>query len=218
MGFLRRDHRGLDGHPRSVLDDVGRARRASSAAPRVSTSTGRRSHSCDGLRRWCDHEALLPPSSSGWIDDAVGAVTVHGTLGIRAVMRWGLGQGYPALQGLKAKWRRSRFMGQFVGMRSVFFLLGFVPGYVCSFILKMFGLLRVSRGSRDRRSGPHEGAEPGLSRRHAHFGDRQNAGRVRRPNHGNQHHATGLPSRAPTTRRYSDRERRSGSSSRSRFA
>jgi ammonia channel protein AmtB len=39
-------------------------------------------------------------------------------------------------------------MGQIVGA-VVFFLLGFVPGYVCSLILKMLGLLRVPAGAEE---------------------------------------------------------------------
>jgi len=54
------------------------------------------------------------------IDDAVGAVTVHGTIGLYGVVMLGIwGSGFPALQG----------------------------GYVVSFILKMFGMLRVREGA-----------------------------------------------------------------------
>lgn len=37
-------------------------------------------------------------------------------------------------------------MGQIVGA-VVFFLLGFVPGYVVSLILKMMGMLRIPEGA-----------------------------------------------------------------------
>ena len=36
-------------------------------------------------------------------------------------------------------------MGQFVGAVIMFFVLGFVPGYVLSWILKQAGLLRIPR-------------------------------------------------------------------------
>jgi ammonia channel protein AmtB len=81
------------------------------------------------------------------IDDAVGAVTVHGTIGLYGVVMLGIwGSGFPALQGAAGEAPTISFVGQLIGA-VVFFLLGFVPGYVCSFILKMFGLLRVREGA-----------------------------------------------------------------------
>ena len=78
------------------------------------------------------------------IDDAVGAVTVHGILGIWGVLACGIfASGYPALQGAEGEVPTITFVGQFVGMICMF-LLGFVPGYVVSLILKLLGLLRVS--------------------------------------------------------------------------
>ena len=78
------------------------------------------------------------------IDDAVGAVTVHGTLGIWGVLAVGIfASGYPALQGAEGEVPTISFMGQFIGMLCML-ALGFIPGFVCSFILKMFGLLRVA--------------------------------------------------------------------------
>ncbi len=75
------------------------------------------------------------------IDDAVGAVTVHGTIGIWGVMAVGIfAIGYPALGGEGAP--TVSFIGQLVGV-IVMFLLGFVPGYVISLLLKGMGLLRV---------------------------------------------------------------------------
>lgn len=80
------------------------------------------------------------------IDDAVGAVTVHGTLGIWGVMAVGIfAWGYPALSGDPGVATIS-FMGQAVGA-VVMFLLGFVPGYVVSLILRMMGLLRVGEAA-----------------------------------------------------------------------
>ncbi|MEO1538220.1 MAG: ammonium transporter [Pseudomonadota bacterium] len=78
------------------------------------------------------------------IDDAVGAVTVHGTLGIWGVLACGIfASGYPALQGAEGEVPTISFIGQLIGAVSMF-LLGFVPGYVVSLLLKMVGLLRVS--------------------------------------------------------------------------
>jgi len=75
------------------------------------------------------------------IDDAVGAVTVHGTIGIYGVVALGVfASGYPALQGEDAP--TISLIGQIVGA-IVFILLGFIPGYVVSLILSKLGLLRV---------------------------------------------------------------------------
>lgn len=80
------------------------------------------------------------------IDDAVGAVTVHGTLGAYGVLVVGIfAAGYPALSG-DAGVPLISFAGQFVGM-IVMALVGFVPGYVVSLIFKMMGLLRVSEAA-----------------------------------------------------------------------
>ncbi len=90
--------------------------------------------------------AILKPCAT-WlerrgIDDAVGAVTVHGTIGLYGLVLLGVfASGYPALQGEGAP--TISLVGQLVGA-VVFFLLGFVPGYVVSLLLKGLGLLRVS--------------------------------------------------------------------------
>lgn len=81
------------------------------------------------------------------IDDAVGAVTVHGTIGIYGVLMLGIfGSGYPALQGAAGEVPTISFMGQVVGA-VVFILLGLVPGYVVSFILDKLNMLRVPEGA-----------------------------------------------------------------------
>ncbi len=80
------------------------------------------------------------------IDDAVGAVTVHGTLGIWGLVAVGIfAAGYPAIQGDPGVPTIS-LTGQLVGV-AVMFLLGFVPGYVVSLLLKMVGLLRVGEAA-----------------------------------------------------------------------
>ena len=79
------------------------------------------------------------------IDDAVGAVTVHGTIGLYGVVMLGVfASGYPALQGEGVA--TISLFGQIVGA-VVFFLCGFVPGYVVSYILKGMGMLRVPEGA-----------------------------------------------------------------------
>jgi ammonia channel protein AmtB len=75
------------------------------------------------------------------IDDAVGAVTVHGTMGIYGMLLLGIfGSGYPALLGADAP--TVSFMGQLVGA-VMFIIIGFSTGFVCSLILKVLGMLRV---------------------------------------------------------------------------
>ena len=78
------------------------------------------------------------------IDDAVGAVAVHGYAGflglvIAGFMLWGYPsspfEGYAAINPL----------GNTIGAIIMFFVLGFLPGYVLAKILNSFGLLRVPR-------------------------------------------------------------------------
>ena len=79
------------------------------------------------------------------IDDAVGAVTVHGVLGAWGVIAVGIfATGYPATQGEGVA--VTNFMGQLIGL-GVMAALGFVPGYVLSLILRICGLLRVGRAA-----------------------------------------------------------------------
>ena len=80
------------------------------------------------------------------IDDAVGAVTVHGVLGAWGVIAVGIfASGYPALSG-DAGVATVSFVGQFVGM-IVMFLVGFVPGYGISWLFKIAGALRVGEAA-----------------------------------------------------------------------
>ena len=84
------------------------------------------------------------------IDDAVGAVAVHGYAGFLGVVAAGfLLWGYPsspdALLGHTEPFARVTPWGQFIGAVIMFFVLGFIPGFILSWILKQVGLLRISR-------------------------------------------------------------------------
>ncbi len=77
------------------------------------------------------------------IDDAVGAVSVHGTCGILGVVFAGIFLGgYPQfVDNIPAV----TFMGQFKGM-IVMVLIGFIPGYALAWLFKSMGILRASDG------------------------------------------------------------------------
>ncbi len=73
------------------------------------------------------------------VDDAVGAVAVHGVCGFYGVLLVGIfAGGYPT--GINNV--ESSFGGQLMGMMA-FLPLAFLPGYVVSWILKRMNLLRV---------------------------------------------------------------------------
>ena len=78
------------------------------------------------------------------IDDAVGAVTVHGTIGLFGLLVLGiLGSGIPGLGAFAPEDTVAiSFFGQLVGA-VVMFLLGFVPGYVVSWLVDKAGMLRI---------------------------------------------------------------------------
>ncbi|MEM9146199.1 MAG: ammonium transporter, partial [Pseudomonadota bacterium] len=87
---------------------------------------------------------IIAPIGAKWlettfkIDDAVGAVSVHGFAGAFGVVAFGIfGAGYP-----NGDYPDTNLMGQIVGAISMG-LLGFIPGYVVSLGLKAAGLLRI---------------------------------------------------------------------------
>ncbi|MGE4611131.1 MAG: ammonium transporter [Paracoccaceae bacterium] len=83
------------------------------------------------------------------IDDAVGAVTVHGTIGVFGVIMLGVfASGFPALQGATGDAPTITLYGQVIGA-IVFALIGFVPGYIIAWILKSVGMLRVPAGAEE---------------------------------------------------------------------
>ncbi|MBN1530882.1 MAG: hypothetical protein JW895_17605, partial [Thermoleophilaceae bacterium] len=72
------------------------------------------------------------------IDDAVGAVAVHGAVGLWSLLALGIfAAGYPNIVGPDTS-----LAGQAVGALT-FLALGFVPGWVCSKALALAGLLRI---------------------------------------------------------------------------
>jgi len=84
------------------------------------------------------------------IDDAVGGVAVHGYagfLGVAAVgfVMWGYPSSPDTLLGHAEPWARITPWGQFIGAMIMFWVLGFIPGYVLSWILKQAGVLRIPR-------------------------------------------------------------------------
>ena len=79
------------------------------------------------------------------IDDAVGAVSVHGFTGVVAVVLVGVfAGGTPNAEGLP----EISFVGQLIGA-AVMGLMGFVPGYSLSFLLKKANSLRVPEACED---------------------------------------------------------------------
>ena len=78
------------------------------------------------------------------IDDAVGAVAVHGYAGfiglvIAGFMLWG----HPATAGYHETVAYITPWGQFAGAVIMFWVLGFLPAFVVANILKSMGKLRV---------------------------------------------------------------------------
>ena len=86
------------------------------------------------------------------IDDAVGAVAVHGYAGFAGLVICGFVlNGYPSSgYSVGAMWDGSTYasinpLGQFLGAIIMFGVLGMLPGYVLARILNAFGKLRIPR-------------------------------------------------------------------------
>lgn len=78
------------------------------------------------------------------IDDAVGAVAVHGYAGVFGVIVCGfMLWGYPSSP--SEGFARINPAGQIIGAIIMFFVLGFVPGWISAKILNSFGLLRIPK-------------------------------------------------------------------------
>ncbi|MFQ5785855.1 MAG: ammonium transporter [Alphaproteobacteria bacterium] len=76
------------------------------------------------------------------IDDAVGAVAVHGYAGwfgvfIAGIVLWG----YPS--SMNADYPAITPWGQFIGAMIMFWVLGFIPAWILAGVLKSMGLLRI---------------------------------------------------------------------------
>jgi ammonia channel protein AmtB len=86
---------------------------------------------------------VIAPLGAQWleklgIDDAVGAVSVHGFAGLFGVLAFGIvASGYP-----NGDYPDTNFMAQLIGAATML-LLGLIPGYVASLVLKKAGLLRI---------------------------------------------------------------------------
>jgi len=86
------------------------------------------------------------------IDDAVGAVAVHGYAGVAGLIICGFVlNGYPSSgYSVGAMWDGSTYaainpLGQFLGAIIMFVVLGLIPGYVIAKILNGMGKLRIPR-------------------------------------------------------------------------
>jgi ammonium transporter, Amt family len=86
------------------------------------------------------------------IDDAVGAVAVHGYAGVVGLIICGFVlNGYPSSgYSVGAMWDGSTYasinpLGQFLGAIVMFVVLGLIPGYVIAKILSAMGKLRIPR-------------------------------------------------------------------------
>ncbi len=78
------------------------------------------------------------------LDDAVGAVAVHGYAGFFGVVIAGFVLwGYPS--SMNPDYAVITPWGQFIGAVIMFFVLGFVPAWILAGILKAFGVLRIPR-------------------------------------------------------------------------
>ncbi len=88
------------------------------------------------------------------LDDVVGAVAVHGYAGFFGVVvagfiLWGYPAAAPGPEGEVAwfatpdGWPMINPLGNFLGAIIMFFVLGFIPGYVVARILDALGWLRV---------------------------------------------------------------------------
>ena len=82
------------------------------------------------------------------IDDAVGAVAVHGYAGFLGVcaagfVLWGYPSSPDALLGHAEPWTSINPIGQIVGAIIMFWVLGFIPGYALSWVLKRLNMLRI---------------------------------------------------------------------------
>lgn len=92
------------------------------------------------IAAFCMPKVILFVERKG-IDDAVGAVGVHGFCGLFGAIAVGIAAaGFPQGESVPV----INLMGQVIGAFICTVLLGFIPGYGVSWVLKKFNLLRVS--------------------------------------------------------------------------
>ncbi len=114
--------------PRPATTSITRCRPSSSAAIGICIAYN--------LHYWVERKFK--------IDDAVGAVAVHGYCGFLGCVFAGfLLWGYPSSP--YEGYATINPLGNFIGAFIMFFVLGFVPGWVVAKILDGAGLLRVPR-------------------------------------------------------------------------
>ncbi len=91
---------------------------------------------------WCAYKLHYWVERKFKIDDAVGAVAIHGYCGTIGVLVCGfLLWGYPSSP--HAGYAPITPWGQLIGAVIMFFVLGFVPCYIAGWALKKIGVLRV---------------------------------------------------------------------------
>ena len=124
--------------------------------------------------------AVMVVYVGGWIetkmrvDDAVGAVAVHGVSGFLGILWVGIfAAGYPT--GLNNV--ESGIGGQLMGL-ATFLPLGFLSGWVISFVLKKLNLLRVPIEVETRGPGPGRVRDRLLPGARSRSGDDRGAGRL----------------------------------------
>ena len=96
-----------------------------------------------GVVAYCTYKLHFWAENTFKIDDAVGAIAVHGYAGtigllISGFVHWGM-PATPYGDAVVTPW------GQAIGAFIMFFVLGFVPAYIASKILDGMGLLRIPR-------------------------------------------------------------------------
>lgn len=96
-----------------------------------------------GVVAYCTYKLHFWAENTFKIDDAVGAIAVHGYAGtigllISGFVLWGM-PATPYGDAVVTPW------GQAIGAFIMFFVLGFVPAYIASKILDGMGLLRIPR-------------------------------------------------------------------------
>ena len=91
---------------------------------------------------WCAYKLHYWVERRFQIDDAVGAIAVHGYCGVIGVVLCGFTLwGYPSSP--HAEYAAITPWGQAAGAVILFVVLGFVPAYAASWALRKAGMLRV---------------------------------------------------------------------------